>query len=117
MSDLIEEMRVLGANVDEALKRMNNNKALYERMLVKFKDMLKNSTAVLDSDESQCEDLIEVTHAIKGASGNMSVVTIYEAYSQIVCLLRAGELQQAREQIKEIRPFQEKIISCIEKYI
>lgn len=117
MSGLIEEMQALGANVDEAIMRVNNNKALYERMLVKFMNMLKNATATLDSDTSQCEELIEVTHAIKGASGNLSVTPIYEAYSQIVSLLRAGELQQAKKQIQEIRPIQEKIISCIEKYV
>lgn len=117
MSGLIEEMRALGVNVDEAMMRMNNNEALYEKVLVKFKDMLKNSTAALDSDASQCDELIEVTHAIKGASGNLSVVPIYQAYSQIVNLLRAGDMQQARKQIKEIRPIQEKIISVIEKYV
>lgn len=114
---LIEEMKGLGANTDEAIARVNNNKALYERMLVKFMKMLKDSTTVLDSDASQCDDMVEVAHAIKGASGNLSVVPIYDAYSQIVYLLRAGQLQQANDLIREIRPVQDEIVRCIEKYV
>ncbi len=114
---LIDELRDLGVDVDEAITRVNNNQALYEKLLVKFIDLLKNSTSVLDSDASQCDELVETAHAIKGASGNLSVVPVYEAYSQIVSLLRAGQMQQARELVKKVRPVQEEIIRCIEKYV
>ncbi len=89
---------------------------LFYRLLFNFFIFLKNSTTVLDSDDSQCDEKIEVAHAIKGASGNLSVVPVYEAYSQIVSLLREGKMQQADELIKKIRPVQEEIVRCIEKY-
>jgi len=113
---MIEELKALGVNTDEGIARMNHNKALYERLIGKLVSMLRNSTAALDSDASSCDELIEVTHSLKGASGNLSVTPIYEAYSQIVDLLRAGQMQQAKEMIQKIRPLQEEIIKCIEKY-
>lgn len=116
MSGLIEEMRALGVNVDEAIMRMNNNSALYEKMLVKFVKLMKDSTPALDSDSIQCDEMIEVTHAIKGASGNLSIVPIYTAYSEVVRLLRAGQEQEARELLEKTKPIQEEIIACIEKY-
>lgn len=114
---MTDELKGLGVNVDEGLARLNGNKALYERLLVKLTGMVKNAMPVLDSEDSQSKELIEAAHAIKGSSGNLSVTPVYEAYSQIVSLLRAGQEQEAREQIQKVRPVQEEIIACIEKYV
>lgn len=113
---LLEELEVLGVDTDEALARVNGNVSLYERLLVKLGGVIKASPVVMDFDGTDYADIIEAAHAIKGSTGNLSVTPLYEAYSQIVSLLRAGRPEQAREVLKKILPLQTEIVNCIEKY-
>lgn len=115
--NLIEELKQLGVNTDEAIERMNGNASFYERMLVKFADMMKNSVVQPEFDCNDYAHITEAAHAIKGASGNLSVMPVYKAYSEIVRLLRAGQPQQAKEVLNMILPVQQAIIACIEKYL
>jgi len=114
--NLLEELNALGINTEEALARMNGNVSLYERMLVKFVDMMKNSIIQPDFDCNHYADITEAAHTVKGVSGNLSLTPIYEAYTEIVRLLRAGQPEQAKAVLKGIIPTQTKIINCIEKY-
>ncbi len=113
---LLEELDTLGVNTQEALVRMNGNAALYERMLVKFVDMINNSIVQPDFDCNNYDNITEAAHTLKGVSGNLSITPVYEAYSEIVRLLRAGEPEQAKKVLEGILPIQEKIVNCIKKY-
>lgn len=113
---MLEELKALGVHTEEGLARMNGNASLYERMLIKLMDMLKNSSVRPDFDSNDYVDIIEAAHAIKGASGNLSVTPVYEAYSEIVRLLRAGQPEQARAVLKQVIPVQTQILNSIEKY-
>ncbi len=113
---LLEELRDLGVNTEEAIERMNGNVSLYGRMLVKFADMIKKSSVQPDFDSDEYSDITEAAHAIKGASGNLSITPVYEAYAEIVRLLRAGQPEQAKDILNKIIPIQTKIVNCIEKY-
>lgn len=113
---LMDELKQLGVNVDEAVGRMMGNEAVYQRILGKFPAMLESTALVTDFDGSSCESVIEKTHALKGTTGNLSLTPLYEAYTKITNLLREGEVEQARELLIEIQPVQEKIVACIRKY-
>lgn len=114
--DMIESLKALGVHTEEGIVRMNGNASLYERMLVKWIDMMKNSSVRPDFDSNDYVCIIEAAHAIKGASGNLSVTPVYEAYSEIVRLLRAGQPEQAKEVLEKVIPVQTQIMNCIEKY-
>lgn len=114
--NLIQELKALGVNTDEGMARMNGNASFYERMLVKFADMLKNSPVKPDFDCNNYADITEAAHAIKGTSGNLSITPVYEAYSEIVRLLRADQPEQAKEILEKIMPVQTDIVNCIKKY-
>lgn len=114
--NLIEELKALGVDTDEAKARMGGNVSLYERMLVKFADMIKKSSVQPGFDYTDYAEMIEAAHAIKGASGNLSITPIYQAYSEIVRLLREDKPQEADDVLKKVVPVQTEIINCIEKY-
>ncbi len=95
---------------------MGGNSALYERMLVKLKDMINNSPVPTDFDCNDYEDIIEIAHSIKGASGNLSVTPIYKFYSEFVDLLRGKQPEEAKKLLEKALPIQKEIIDCIEKY-
>ncbi|MCM1388230.1 MAG: hypothetical protein NC231_12950 [Bacillus sp. (in: Bacteria)] len=113
---LLEELRTLDVDVDGGLKRINGNEALYTKLLGSFIKSINTYKVEADFDGNDYNDIIEKAHAIKGVSGNLSITPVYEAYTKIVDLLRAGKPEEARPILKEILPVQEKIISCIEKY-
>lgn len=113
--NLLEELSTLGVNTEEALVRMNRNVSLYERMLVKFADMMKNSIVQPDFDCNDYADIMEAAHAVKGVSGNLSITPVYEAYSEIMRLLRAGQPEQAKEVLEGVIPIQTEIINCNRK--
>lgn len=113
--NMMQELKALGVNTDEGILRMNGNVSLYERMLFKFADMMKNLSVLLDFDCDNYDEIIDVAHTIKGTSGNLSVTPVYDAYSEIVRLLRAGEPEQAKKILEQVLPVQADILKCIEK--
>jgi len=114
--NLFQELKSLGVNTDEGLKRMGGNSSLYERMLIKLKDLIKDYHIGTDFDCNDYADIIELAHTIKGASGNLEVMPIYEIYTEFVDLLRKKQPEQAKEYLEKSLPIQKAIIDCIDKY-
>lgn len=114
---LLEELKYLGANVDEGIERLMGNESLYEKMLGSFLKMMKNLYFEPDFDTNDYTGIIEKAHAIKGTSGNLSITPIYEAYTEIVSLLRNQQPEQAKEVYEKILPVQNKIMNCIESHV
>lgn len=114
---VLDELRDLGVDVDGGLRRINGNEKLYTRLLGSFVKEMKQDTIQPDFNAEECTSAAEKAHAIKGTSGNLSITPIFEAYSEIVNLLRAEEIEQARTAIEKVLPVQEKIIQCIERHM
>ncbi len=113
---VLEELKELGVDVEDGLKRLNKNEVLYKRLLGTFVKTMKAKVIAPDFDAEDCNEAIEIAHAIKGTAGNLSITPIYEAYSEIVSLLRAGQPEKAREILVKIMPVQDEIVQCIEKH-
>ncbi len=114
---LFDELRELGVDIDGGLKRLNNNEALYTRLLGSFVKTMKAHMVQPDFDATDCTEAIEHTHAIKGTAGNLSITPIYDGYTEIVNLLRSGQPEEARARLTNVLPVQEKIIQCIESHM
>ncbi len=114
---LTEELGTLGVDVEGALKRLNGNAALYERLLGTFPKTLREHYVDPDFDGNDYGTTTEMAHAIKGTSGNLSITPVYEAYTKIVNLLRGGQPEEARQVLKEVLPVQEEILACIERHM
>ena len=115
--DLFEELKVLGVDIDEGLNRLGGNQNLYKKLLGSFVKTIDDYYVSPDFDGNDYQETTEKAHAIKGASGNLSITPVYEAYTQIVDLLRKGEPDQARVLVVKIVPIQNKIVSCINRHI
>lgn len=114
---LLDELSTLGVNVEEGKKRLMGNSALYEKMMGTFVKMMNDTPiSVEEFDCDDCTELIKKTHTIKGASGNLSLSPVYDAYTDIVALLRENKPEQAKEEFEKVLPVQQEIIECIEKY-
>lgn len=114
--NLLEELKTLGVDVEEGLEHLNGNEALYTRLLGSLTSTIEEYYVQPDFDGTDYAAATEKVHAIKGTAGNLSITPVYEAYTEIVSLLRAGKPEEARVILKKILPVQEEIIRCIEKY-
>lgn len=114
---LFEELKALGVDIDDGLKRLGGNENLYKRLLGSFVKAIDTHSVSPDFDMNDYSQEIEKAHAIKGTAGNLSITPVYKAYTEIVNLLRAGEPEKAKPILEEVLPVQKEIIQCIEKYM
>lgn len=115
--DIIEELKALDVNTDEALMRFMNNKELYKKMLLKFPPNIEKLEVMSFIDAGDYKTATENAHTIKGVTGNLSLTPLYAGYTEIVNLLRAEKPDEARKLLVDLLPVQEQIISCINKYL
>ncbi len=115
--DLLQDLKVIGINTDEGVQRMGGNASLYQKMLVKLKDMIKDSPVRMDFDVNDYADIIDAAHAIKGAAGNLAITPIYELYTEFVKLLREQQPEEAKKTLEKALPVQNAFVDCIEKYL
>lgn len=113
---LFEDLKALGVDIDGGLQRLGGNEALYTRLLNTFVKAIKSQAVDPDFDTADYEDVKEKAHAIKGTSGNLSITPVFEAYTEIMNLLRAEKPEEAKELLRKVLPVQEEIVNCIEKY-
>lgn len=114
--DLISELNALGVDTQEAIARLNNNSAFYIRMLGKFTGELENHEVMSHIESGDLEAAVSNAHTLKGLTGNLSLTPLYDAYTDIVALLRANDPVKAKQVLTDILPTQSDIVACIEKY-
>ncbi len=111
--ELLEQLRELGVNTDEALARFMNNEDLYKRMLLKFPPNIEKLEVLPFIESGDYKTALANAHTIKGVTGNLSLTPLYTAYSEIVSLFRADKPEEAKKLLLETLPVQDKIIACI----
>lgn len=111
---MIEELKEAGINTDEALKRFMNNEALYEKMLRKLPNSMNGKQVLEKIDADDVNGAIETAHTLKGVLGNLSITPLFEAYTDIVTLLRQDKPQEARKIVEDNLPVEEKVRTIIE---
>lgn len=111
---LTDELKLLGADTDDAIKRFMGKTDLYEKMVKKFPEAATKDNVTGCFEAQDFEAAVAGAHTLKGITGNLSLTPLYEAYTNIVALLRAGENESAKKALDAILPLQEKFIQCIE---
>lgn len=114
---LIDEIEKLGADREDALNRYMGKAEMYERMLKKYIKAVDDACVKDCFDRDDYENALANAHALKGVSGNLSLVPLYQGYSEVVRLIRAGENEKAKDEYMKLIPLQDEILACISKYI
>lgn len=115
--NLLQELENMEVNVQEALDRVMGDADLFELMLGMFVDVVEEKPIELaDFDAPDLDELIKHVHTLKGTTGNLSIMPLYEGYNKILGLLRNSQPHPAKELMAELLPVQAKIIECIKKY-
>lgn len=87
----LESLNAYGANTAEGLARCMNNESFYLR-LVKMALSDKNYAALKDAmSAGDPHAAFQAAHALKGATGNVSLTPIYEPVCALTELLRGKD--------------------------
>lgn len=113
---LLEELSENGVDINDGLGRLMNNSAIYEKLLKKLPDSINKQEVLSFIDSGDIETATRNAHTIKGVTGNLSVTPLYTAYTEIVNLLRAGKIDEARKLYVDTLPVQKNLLDIILKY-
>lgn len=93
-----------GINVEDVMERLNDNEMLLDRLLGKFLD---NNYVDRLTDAFLKEDYpaaLEISHAFKGVSGNLSMTRLFSLLTLQVNELRADHNREANDLMNQIIP-------------
>ena len=111
---MIDKLKRMGADIEDAMRRFQGNEGLYKRLLVKFPEQTVNLNATEYFEKEQYDKALENVHTLKGLAANLSLANLYEAYSEVVDLLRTERYIEAEQRYFALLSLEEqynKIIS------
>ena len=114
---LIEELKSLGADTDDALVRFMDNSALYERMLKKLPKVVEDTPVMPYVESGDLDTAMSNAHTIKGVVGNLSITPLYNNYTEMVNLFRDDKPDKAKALLTETLEIQRDFMECIKKYM
>lgn len=114
---LMEELKGLGVNVDEALERVMGDQELYVMMLGMFLSSVEeNPISREDFGGGDLDGLIKRVHTLKGITGNLGLTPLFNGYTESLGLLRSGDAESARGVYERLLPVQTSVIGCIRRH-
>ncbi len=114
---LIDELKGLGVNVDEALDRVMGDEDLYVMMLGMFLSSVdENPIRPEDFDAGDLEGLTKRIHTLKGVTGNLGLTPLFNSYTESLGLLRSGDGKGAKAVYDKLLPVQKAVIDCIQRH-
>ena len=84
-----------GVDVNEGLKRLDNDKDFYEELLEKFCNDSHYAELKKAMEAEDMENAFKEAHALKGMAGNLSCMRLYHVLVPFVEKLRSRELEGA----------------------
>jgi HPt (histidine-containing phosphotransfer) domain-containing protein len=89
-------------NVEDGLKRLMNNRALYLKLLNSFqgKDLAQKIIEAIDG--KNCEAVGQAAHTLKGVAANLSLTALYDISLQIELVAKqSNDAEQLKEKLRE----------------
>ena len=102
-----------GVNVNEALVRVGNDKALYEELLQRFKADERYAKLVAALESGNVEEAFQMGHALKGTAGNLGFSRFYEALTPLVEFLRKADLTSAKASLSPVQEAYDSLLEAI----
>lgn len=95
-SKRLQALQDAGVDTQDALARFMGNAALYERFLLKFPNDPNFGQVGPALEQGDLDRALTAAHTLKGVAGNLGMTALFQACTQLVDLLRAGQPDAAR---------------------
>ena len=112
-NDRVAYLAQHGIDYAEAMERFGGNEGLFVRLATKYLDdphFNALEVAVFANDAAVAE---REAHSLKGVAGNLSFMRLYDLAAHITDALRAGNLEEARTLMPELRESHENVVEAL----
>lgn len=108
-------LRGAGVDTDGALRRFNNNSALYEKFLNKFPadPTFDDVTSAFDKEDKDAA--LTATHTFKGLTSNLGLDPLFAISSSMVDLIRNDDFAGAAKNYPKLKAEYDKICNILLK--
>ena len=110
-----EQLQSAGIDVDRTLERLAGNEILLKHFLQKFLTTPYYEKLITSIKEGDMTAALAASHALKGVSGNLSMIILYELLSSQVTALRLKDWEKAVGMMPKIIDAYVKITRAIEE--
>jgi len=100
---LLNKLADWGADVETALDRFMGNEELYIKFILKFLENAEMEKLIEALGKTDYEDAITQAHTLKGVTGNLGIVPLFDGFAKIVNDMRAGEFGGVGECFENIK--------------
>ena len=108
-----ERLRAAGIDYDGALMRFVQKREIYEKYLRKFLDDTHEAEALQAYRAQKLDEMQERVHALKGVSGTLGLLPLYNITAEIVQDLRTGNTQDLERKVARMQEENQKIREAI----
>jgi len=102
-------------NVDEGLNRVMKNKALFSKLLTKFKDDINLNEIEAAFSAGDAEKAKNSSHTLKGLAANLALTELFKQVLELETQIKAGNLNSG--QLALVKDTHGKTITEIDKVI
>jgi HPt (histidine-containing phosphotransfer) domain-containing protein len=111
----IEKFRDGGIDINDGLNRFAGSTELYEKFLRKFKDDKTFEDLGKAVEARNCDEAFKAAHALKGVSGNLSMICVYKITSDMCAAFRANEPEKAFGMYPDLKNKYETVCKLIDE--
>lgn len=108
--DLSAKLAEYGIDLPDAMERMDNDAALYERLAFKYLNNTNYVDFVAAMEAKAYDDAYTAAHTLKGVSGNLSLKDLYKVSAAISDALYQGEYEAAEQMMPDLKEAHEKAV-------
>ncbi len=96
IDDILPE-NLPGIDIECGLQRMGDNKVLYKKLLIRFYEHYGDSARRIRNylDQGEFELARQLSHTVKGISGNLAINQVYHLAIALEAKLRSGDVEKA----------------------
>lgn len=113
---LIEELRELGVNIEEALHRLRGNEELFEELILGIPEDVEDYDVGACLEKGDYANASLHAHALKGEMANLGVIPLYAWYDAINKLLKEDKIEEAKKVYADGVGVLNTFLECIGKY-
>lgn len=113
----MNKLQEAGVDVPDLMNRLMGNEALVNRFfkrLIEDDNIDKLRDAVAKGD---MQEALSYSHALKGMTGNLSLTSLFNLFSEQVSLIRTGIYSKAALMMPEISEEYDKTINALKEII
>lgn len=112
-NDKMEQLTQLGIDMESVMERFMNNDKMVTKFMLKFLEDTNIDRFRQAMKDEDTQAAFAAAHTIKGLCKNLSLVSMDKTFSEITELLRAGDMEKAKERIPEAEDVYSKTVKII----